>query len=372
MGLKRRIEKVNTAPFGSASSTSDYLDDIMPFIKKGTVIPILSNSLRIEQIFRVEEEVTDQIANVAEFDDEDLTIDEQLTKEWAHEIQYPMVDDHNLARVAQFYQVEQKESLLAKAKYLKFLNKYLLDINEDEEGYQDVVSQMRSQEALFSEIVQQLDYPKFPQGAEDPLRLLAKLPLKIYVTTSYYNFMERALEAENKKPRTQICFWSGGKLSAKPEHMSDPLYEPSDTEPAVYHLYGLEDYPQTLVLSEDDFMNFLISVVEDTNTQNPVVPLRLREGLAESRLLLLGYHVKHWDFRVLFRFILKFRSIESAPRGILIQLKPGQKQSGNKEKSVEYLSQYFDKKQFGVEWTNSEKFIQALWTEWDKYRKGRS
>jgi hypothetical protein len=370
MGLRRRVEKTPSAETGSPAN--DYLDDIMPFIKKGTVIPIISNSMRIEQIFRDEQALTEQVSETAEFDDEDLTIDEQLTKEWATEIHYPMVDDHNIARVAQFYQVEQKESLLAKTKYLKFLTNYLLDLNEEEEGYKEVVSQMRMQEASFSEIVQGLDYPRFPQGLEDPLRILAKLPLKIYVTTSYYNFIERALEAENKKPRTQVCFWSGGKLSARPEHTPDPLYEPSDTQPAVYHLFGLEDYPQTLVLSEDDYMNFLVSVVEDTNTQNPVVPLRLREGLAESRLLLLGYHIKDWDFRVLFRFILEYRSIDSAPRGMLIQLRPGAKQSGNKEKSVEYLGHYFDKKQFDVDWTNPEKFIRKLWNEWDKYRKGQS
>lgn len=372
MGLRRRVEKKETAASDNGSPEGGYLDDIMPFIKKGTVIPIISNSMRIEQIFRDEKALADQIAGEAELSDEDLTIDEQLTKEWAAEIRYPMADDHNLARVAQFYQVEQKESLLAKTKYLKFLTNYLLDINEQEEGYQDIVSQLRTQESPFSEIVQQLDYPRFPEGMTDPLRILAKLPLKIYVTTSYYNFIERALEAENKKPRTQVCFWSGGKLSAKPEHAPDPLYEPSDTQPAVYHLYGLEDYPQTLVLSEDDFMNFLISVVEDNNTQNPVVPLRLREGLAESRLLLLGYRARDWDFRVLFRFILKYRSVDSAPRGMLIQLKPGSKQMGNKEKSVEYLSQYFDKKQFDVDWTNPEKFIHKLWNEWDKYRKGQA
>lgn len=373
MGLRRRVEKEKTTTSEGGSSGNGYLDDIMPFIKKGTVIPIISNSMRIEQIFRDEQALIDQISDTKEFDDEDLTIDEQLTKEWAAEIRYPMADDHNLARVAQFFQVEQKESLLAKTKYLKFLTNYLLDVNADDENYQDVVNQLRSQEAAFSDIVQQLDFPRFPVGMEDPLRILAKLPLKIYITTSYYNFVERALEAENKKPRTQVIFWSsGGKFNAKPEHSPDPLYEPSDTEPVVYHLFGLEDYPQTLVLSEDDFMNFLISVVQDTNTQNPVVPLRLREGLAESRLLLLGYHIKGWDFRVLFRFILKYRSVDSAPRGMLIQLKPGPKKSGNKEKSVEYLGNYFDKKQFDLDWTNPEKFIRKIWNEWDKYRKGQA
>lgn len=368
MGLRRRVEKEKTESSEDRSSGNGYLDDIMPFVKKGTVIPIISNALRIEQIYRDEEALTKQMSDTLESDEDELSIDEQLTKEWATEINYPMVDDHNLARVAQYFQVEQKESLLAKTKYLKFLTNYLLDINADDENYQDVVRQLRSQEASFSEIVQQLDFPRFPSGMEDPLRVLAKLPLKIYITTSYYNFVERALEVENKKPHTQVCFWSGGKLSSKPEHTPDPLFEPTDTEPVVYHLYGLEDYPQTLVLNEDDYMNFLISVVEDTNTQNPLVPLRLREGLAESRLLLLGYRIKDWDFRVLFRFILKYRNADSAPRGMLIQLKPGAKQSGNKEKSVEYLGQYFDKKQFDVDWTNSEKFIQKLWLGWDKYR----
>jgi hypothetical protein len=365
MGLRRRATPAGTA----SSSSGGYLDDILPFIKKGTVIPIVSNSLRIDQIFRNEEALTEQIADLAEFDDEDLTIDEQLTKEWAQDIGYPMSDDHNLARVSQYYQVEKKESELANTKYLEFLTRFLLD-NEVDEDYQDVVRQLREQEACFSDIVQQLDYPRFPEGMSDPLRILAKLPFKIYVTTSYFNFIERALEAENKRPRTQVCFWSGGKGSAKPAHAPDPLFEPSDTQPIVYHLFGLEDYPQTLVMSEDDYMNFLITVAQDNDTQNPKIPLRLREGLAESRLLLLGYHLKDWDFRVLFRFILQYRSAKSVPRSMLIQLKPGQKQMGDKEKSVQYLSQYFDENQFDVDWTNPEKFIRKLWNEWDKYRKG--
>ena len=144
MGLRRRVVREKTATSESRASGNNYLDDIMPFIKKGTVIPILSNSMRIEQIFRDEKSLTDQISDTAEFYDEDLTIDEQLTKEWADEIHYPMADDHSLARVAQFYQVEQKESLLAKTKYLKFLTNYLLDVNVEEEGYQDVVRQMRT------------------------------------------------------------------------------------------------------------------------------------------------------------------------------------------------------------------------------------
>jgi hypothetical protein len=113
MGLRRRVEKEKTESSETASSGNGYLDDIMPFVKKGTVIPIISNSLRIEQIYRDEEALLKQMSDTLEADDDELSIDEQLTKEWANEIKYPMVDAHNLARVAQYFQVEQKESLLA-------------------------------------------------------------------------------------------------------------------------------------------------------------------------------------------------------------------------------------------------------------------
>jgi hypothetical protein len=119
-------------------------------------------------------------------------------------------------------------------------------------------------------------------------------------------------------------------------------------------------------------MSFLISVVEDTNTQNPIVPLRLRQALAESPLLLLGYQLRDWDFRVLFRFILRFRKEELSPRGMVIQLKPDRKRIGTIEKALKYLSNYLDKKQFDVEWTDTESFIRRLWEEWNRYRQVRS
>jgi len=201
--------------------------------------------------------------------------------------------------------------------------------------------------------------------------LLARLPLPIYITTSQSDFLERALEAEEKKPRTQICFWSGMISSANPEHRTDPDFMPTVTNPLVYHLYGLEDYPQTLVQSEDDYINFIMSMVEDTNTLNPIVPLNLRRALGESNLILLGYRLQDWDFRILFRFILKFRRDEFSPRGLVIQLKQDEKKIGNVEKSLEYLGRYFDRKKFDIEWGNAEVFIQKLWSEWNTYRQGQ-
>jgi hypothetical protein len=51
------------------------------------------------------------------------------------------------------------------------------------------------------------------------------------------------------------------------------------------------------VLTEDDYLDFLVKVSWD----NTVIPPRIAEALTDSSLLLLGYHLQDWDFRVMFR-----------------------------------------------------------------------
>lgn len=349
-----------------------HMSRIVPFIKRGTVIPIISNSFRIEQIFREDDELVAQLADVPEFYDEIRTIEQQLTKQWANEIRYPMSDNHNLARVAQYRQIESGDPELAKIQYLKFLNDRLLKISGKRAGYESKVKQLsdQSDSLLFADAVQQLDYPNFPEGMKDPLELLANLPLPIYVTTSYYNFLERALEDAKRPPRTQLCFLSAGKSSVKqkhPEFLPDPDYEPTVQNPAVYHLFGLENYSSTLVLSEDDYMNFLINAVEEI-TSRDLYPSALQLALPESRLILLGYNMRDWDFRSLFRFILRTRKTASFKPSIAIQFKPSLEKKEHWEKMENYLEAYFSPHDFNVIWANAEKFIHELWDMWSQYR----
>ena len=370
-GLRRRSSQVSSADL---FTETDRMEELMRSILRGKTVPVISNSLRIDQIFSDEQALAKRLSETIYVKDEDLTISEQLTQQWAKFIEYPMSDSHNLAQVTQYYQVQQKESLLAKSKYLSFLGAYLLDIAAEDVGYQELVQQLRmrqrSEDFMFSKIVGELDYPRLPSAFEDPLRLLARLPLQIYITTSYHNFMEVALLREGKQPRTQLCLWSGGRANIKPEHQPDPTFEPSEVSPLVYHLYGLEDYPQTLVLSEDDYLNFLFAIAQDINTQNPVVPLIVRQVLAESRLMFLGYHLRDWDFRILLRLMAQYRGTGYASRGLLIHTRPAM--TTNAEQSLRYLSQYFDQKQFDVQWNTPERFIQDLWNRWNSFRKGEA
>lgn len=340
-------------------------------IKDGTVVPVISNSFRMNAIFETIDSLTNKIPKEPRSSDEYLTISEQLTREWADFIKYPLPDDHNLARVAQYYQITEKDIPRAKAQYVDFLKVYLVN-NSPEDGYESILTELKSQplDQTFSEIVRQLEYPRFPSEYKDPLVQLANLPLPIYVTTSYYDFLEQALRGAGKAPRTQVCSWKDYKAK---KAVLDPDFDPQPETPAVYHLFGMENYPTSLVQSEDDYMNFLISVSEDTNTQNPNIPLKLREALAENLLILLGYNLQDWEFRVLFRLISKFRRVESSPRSTtVIQLKPRPKKIDDETKSLEYLRNYFDNNKFSVNWESADDYIHRLAEEWDKRRGVKS
>ncbi len=370
MELNQKLaERVRLAAQG-AQAKKGFWPSTMWNISNGNVIPIISNSFRLEQIFR---DLAGAPLTESDTEESRLTAVEVLIKQWSGLIEYPMQDDYHFARVAQYYLVEQKDDTDGRREIVDFLKTSLLAIAEEDPDYSDVVAGLQSQqkELSFSEIVRQLDYPRYPEGVEDPIRILARFPLPIYITTGQEDFMERALKAENKEPHTQICFWSGNISNILEEHRTDPLFTPSVKQPLVYHLYGLENYPQTMVLSEDDYLNFLVATMENNDTQNPLVPLTLRKALGESQLLLLGYRLYDWDFRVLFRFILKFRNNELSPRGMVIQLKQREKEIQKTEKTLMYLGRYFDRKNFNVEWNDTESFVQKLWQEWDIYRQNQ-
>jgi hypothetical protein len=331
---------------------------ILPNINEGHVIPIVSSSFRMEQIFH-------ELAG-----EDESTIVEQLIAEWAEQIGYPMQDSYNLAQVAQFFFVDENDGTNERAEIIRFLNRRLWELaSANPENYALAASlESRVETIRFSDLVEKLRYPKFPAGTEDPLRTLARFPLPIYITTAQSDFLERALVAEGKTPCTQICFWSGEIPDINQEHRTKREFIPSVTNPLVYHLYGLEDYPQTLVLSEDDYINYLIAVAEDKNNLNPKIPLYLRKAIGESQLLLIGYRLSGWDFRVLFRLIMKFRIEGLSPKGMLIQLRHKEYEPSN-DKTIRYMTRYFGKKAFEIDWDDAGTFIQKLCDDWNAQRQ---
>ena len=91
-------------------------------------------------------------------------------------------------------------------------------------------------------------------------------------------------------------------------------------------------------------------------------PVRTLSGWS---LLLLGYHLRDWEFRTLFRFISRIRNINDTDTpSIAIQFKPSLGRKEN-EAGLKYLEKYLSKGKFMVEWNSTEEFINELWEAWN-------
>jgi hypothetical protein len=366
--LAERLNRFKPA----VQAQEDYWSEISRRIEKQKVIPILANAVRNDLIFLPEDDGSQAAGSAPAGDGPAATVDETLAETWAGSIGYPLEDASDLARVALYNRVKSQDTESAKIKYLTFLKNALLTIAKSDPRSAGVVEELEGQvqDLGFADLVQELGYPVFKDPLQqDSLRLLARLPLSIYVTTSYYDFLERAILKEGRTPITQVCFWSGDEAGLRPEHRLPPNFVPGPENPLVYHLFGLECYPQTLVLSEDDYLDFLVAMVQDTDAQNPLIPLYLREALAESSLVLLGYRLRDWDFKVLFRGIISAHSTALRPFGLIIQMKPEVGGIANLADIQNYLKEYFGPAKFMVEWDSADDFIHRIWEEWNLWRK---
>jgi len=190
----------------------------------------------------------------------------EIALRWARqEENYPNDDDDDLARVAQF---------LATEYYPTYPKEEIIKI--------------------FNELPQ----PNFNDSA-DPHRILASLKLPMYVKTTFDNFMFEALEKEHADPRRELCRWN--KYINTPSVLNTE-YLPTAANPLVFHLYGNIESSNSIVLTEDDHLDFLANV----SRTEALIPGCLQSALTTTSLLFLGYRFSDLDFRVLLRSLTSY------------------------------------------------------------------
>jgi hypothetical protein len=388
--LKQREGK---AP--DALTQEAFWDDMYQRIRAGSILPILGGAIRLKRIFGLEHidlptgggepQSSDPARPEGHADDTNTEPESQilmdLSELWAEKLGYPLQESRNLARVAQYNKVISRDSQQEKTRFLDFLKESLLELAKNydpsvQDGVPRLRQEYRSNNLSFADIVTELDYPRYTDSV-DPLRILTRFRLPVYVTTSYFDFIERALKAEGaQNVRTQFCLWNMDEDQVAPEFRPDPAYIPTREEPLVFHLFGLEKYPQSMVLSEDDYLDFVLALAKDFDTEKRLVPLQLRRQLEEFSLLLMGFRLADWEFRVLFRGLINLLhgGLREANKSysIAIQLDPRHQEPVSNEAGARlYLQQYFEKSRFQVVWTSTDFYIQSLWKYWDGRRRGQ-
>jgi len=137
--------------------------------------------------------------------------------------------------------------------------------------------------------------------ADDPFVVLASLPCRIYICAHPWDLQSEALRLAGKQPVTEVCRWRPDVYDWPPSVFeSEPGFVPTVERPLVYHVFGHLDAPESLVITEDDYDDFLIGITEN----RALIPPPVQRALADSALLLLGFGLEERDVRVLLRTLV--------------------------------------------------------------------
>jgi hypothetical protein len=205
---------------------------------------------------------------------------------------------------------------------------------------------------------------------DDPHGLLADIGLPIYITTNYDDFMVQALEERHRPYTREFPRWNrfpeiqgmSSMFDAPPRDLKDPL----DGKTLVYHLHGHFEVPQSIVLTEDDYLDFLIRLTKEGQS---LIPAPVRTALAGTSLLFLGYSMSDWNFRVLLRGLIGSLGASLGYASIAVQLPPDGLSVDQQQRAQEYLSSYFSQIQrlkFKIFWGDIRAFVHELRTRWTK------
>lgn len=317
---------------GQRKVVRSWQQTITERIKAGKVVPLISNVVSSDLV---------------------LGGHDKLVEAYAAYIDYPLPDKNNLTQMTQFMSVTDETATdprVVKEDYINFIKNRIFDIAETNGTPSDVLVELEEEfdDVTFSEFSERLGYPRF-EKMDNPLLILAQFPLPIYLTTGYHDFLEVALRRAGKRPRTDICRWHKG-LESIPS-LLDSDYRPTKEEPLVYHLHGFDSQPGSLVLTEDDYMEFLVAISQNVGRGTDPIPRRVRQAMADSSLILLGYDLQSWDFRVLFWGLIKPRPLQQT--SVSIQLLPS-------EIEKKYLQKYLSEFEFQVYWGDIHQYLREL------------
>lgn len=249
-----------------------------------------------------------------------LPLGADIAKEWAQEYGYPLEDSSNLIAVAQFVAL-MTDPMVPKDKIV----------------------------AMFRAINKSPDY----DNTSEPHRVLAGLPLPIYVTTNYDNFMSQALIKQDKDARQELCRWNS-YVRDNPSAF-DNGFVPTVANPVVFHLHGYNPLSESLVLTEDDYLDFLVNISRDEK----LLPAPIQKAFTGTSLLFVGYSIADWNFRVLLRSLARF--LESGLRRThFAVMKPPTSSEDMKQKAQDYLSKYYENIDVRVYWGTASDFVKDL------------
>jgi SIR2-like domain len=243
-----------------------------------------------------------------------------VARQWAENYDYPMSGQPDLPDVAQYLQTT------------------------DSRGFLD-------------ELVQRV-YDAASVPVPGIHAVLARLPVRIYLTLGFDDLLERALAEADRHPRVGYANWRGGHLETSPGP------EPSDDEPLVYHLYGHLAAPESLVLTGQDHLRVL-----QWASDRPDEALRqVERALSRDTLLLLGVNPMTLSGQVLLELGERPTLLR---RPFQIAVQPQDPEEAGSSGALDYLREYLGQRGIRAYWGEVGAFCAELDKRWRPFVTAR-
>lgn len=132
-------------------------------------------------------------------------------------------------------------------------------------------------------------YRKHVHHVPEVYQQLGRLPFFMAVNLAPEDFMARAFRAAGKAG-TQALHYNFRK------ERNAPIDAPTPAKPLVYNLLGALTDPESLVLSQEDRVEFIKNVVKS----NPGIPNAVMSHFdSRKTYVFLGFNLENWDYRLL-------------------------------------------------------------------------
>lgn len=292
---------------------------------------------------------------------------QEIAQNWVKTYGYLFTDVDSLAAVGQYLATTQGEDYprqeLLESLRAGFVERLPGGLLPDDwptgVSLKEQLRALRRRYRSLTEMVKAIGWPALASGNPNEIHaVLADLRLPLYLTTNCDSFMVEALAARGRPPVREFCRWNKALLQRTPSRFeADEFYEPTPEAPMVYHLFGYDEDLTSLVVTENDYLDFLVRVADMK------IPQYILGALASSSLLFLGYNLHDWEFKVIMRGLLEPLSQRLRLNHVAVQMED----TGNTDTGAvqNFLERYFQNADINVYWGTAAQFVAELREHWE-------
>lgn len=199
---------------------------------------------------------------------------------------------------------------------------------------------------------------------DDTHALLADLPIKYYLTTNYDDLIYEAFIKyfPQKKPRYAFPRWNEALEGLEDETpLDDGNYSPSVDEPFIYHFHGRHDEWRSIVLNEDDYIEFLANL-----GRKKIIPEIVLKAIGLNSLVLIGYSLEDVTLRTI--IAIKQTMVRFRGRGATVLVTPSNVAQGKEREARDYLKKRMGGMNMSIYWGDANRFVRELHEKWQQRR----